>query len=90
MVFFEIFARTVSIVLELVSLSMMLRMLLPFFMDVEESRFYNLTYCISEPFVAPVRMIMVKMNIGQDSPIDWAFFATYIILWVLDMFLPVL
>ncbi len=90
MVFLEIFARTVAIILELVSFSMLLRMLLPFFLDPEESKIYALTYCISEPFVAPVRMIMFKMNVGQDSPIDWAFFATYLILWVLEMFLPII
>ncbi len=90
MVFIEIFARTVAIILELVSISMLLRMILPFFLDAEESRFYALTYCISEPFVAPVRMILVKLNIGQNSPIDWAFFATYMIIWVLQTFLPVL
>ncbi len=90
MVFLDIFARTVALVIEVVSFSMLLRMILPFFVDAEESKFYALTFCISEPFVAPVRLIMMNMNIGQDSPIDWAFFATYLIFWVLQLLLPAL
>ena len=85
-----IFAKTVSLLLEAVSLAMLVRMILPFFFEPEESRIYALTFCISEPFIAPVRMIMAKMNIGQNSPIDWSFFATYFILMLLQTFLPVI
>jgi len=88
MVFIEIFAKTIALILQVVSISMLLRMILPFFLDVEESRIYALTCCISEPFVAPIRMIMVKLNIGQNSPIDWAFFVTYLVLWILKAILP--
>ena len=88
MEFLYIFAKTVSVIIELVSIAMMVRAIMPFFFDVEESRVYALVYCISEPFVAPVRYVMVKMNWAQDSPIDWAFFMTYLILWLLQMFLP--
>ena len=90
MVFLEIFSRTVSLILQLVSFSMLLRMILPLFIDVTESRIYALTFCISEPFVAPIRMIMTKLNVGQNSPIDWAFFVTYFVLWILELLLPVL
>ena len=85
-----IFAKTVSLILEAVSLAMLVRMILPFFLEPEESRIYAFTFCISEPFIAPVRLIMVKMNIGQNSPIDWSFFATYFILMILQTFLPVI
>ena len=85
-----IFAKTISLLLEAVSLAMLLRMILPFFLEPEESRFYAFAFCISEPFIAPVRLIMVKLNIGQDSPIDWSFFATYFILMILQMMLPVI
>ena len=90
MEFLFIFAKTVSVIIELVTIAMMLRAVLPFFLNVEESRFYALTYCISEPFVAPVRYFMVKMNWGQNSPIDWSFFVTYLLLWLLQSFLPVI
>lgn len=87
---FYFLAKCVQILLDIVSLSMMLRAIMPIFADVEESGFYALTVAITEPFVAPVRFLFAKLNIGQDTPVDMAFFATYIILWVLGIFLPVI
>ena len=75
-------------VLELVSIIMIARMLLPFLVDPMESRVYALSCLFTEPFIAPVRALMVKFNIGQDSPIDWAFSITYIIIWLLGNLLP--
>lgn len=86
--FLYIFAKTVQIIISTVSIAMMIRAILPFFLDIEQSRVYALCYIISEPFIIPVRYVMVKLNIGQDSPIDWAFFATYLILWLLESLLP--
>ena len=88
--FFYIIAKTISLLLDAASFAMLLRMILPFFLEPEESRIYALTFCISEPFIAPVRMIMAKLDVGQNSPIDWAFFATYFILMILRMFLPII
>lgn len=85
-----IFAKSVQLLLALVSLAMMVRALMPFFFDVEESKIYLIACFISEPLIAPVRMIMAKLNIGQNSPVDWAFFVTYLIVWILETMLPVI
>ena len=85
-----IFAKSVQLLLALVSLAMMVRALMPFFFDVEESKIYLIACFISEPLIAPVRMIMAKLNIGQSSPVDWAFFVTYLIVWILETMLPVI
>lgn len=69
---------------------MLVRMILPLFTNPEENKIYLLTCYISEPFIAPVRAVMARLGVGQNSPIDWSFFATYIILWVLDLVLPVI
>ena len=69
---------------------MLVRMILPFFVNPEENKIYLLTCYISEPFIAPVRAVMARLGVGQNSPIDWSFFATYIILWMLDLVLPVI
>ena len=61
---------------------------MPLFCDVEESRFFLMLCIITEPFVMPVRAVMVHFNIGQDSPIDLAFTLTYIILTIVQLFLP--
>ena len=87
---FYIIAKCIRILLDVVSLSMMLRAIMPIFADVEESGFYAFTVAITEPFVAPVRLVMARLNIGQDTPIDMAFFATYLILWIVELFLPVI
>ncbi len=84
-----IFARTVQVLLSVVSLAMIVRMLLPIFTEPESSRIYAISCYISEPFILPVRFIMAKLNIGQNSPFDWSFFVTYLLIWLLEIFLPV-
>lgn len=85
---FFILAKTVAVALDVVSFAMIVRMLVPFFTDPGESRIYAISYFVTEPFIIPVRAVMVRLNIGQDSPIDWAFSITYIILWLLSSLLP--
>ena len=85
---FYILAKCVQLILDLVSISMLVRAVMPIFADVEESGLYALTVAITEPFVAPVRFIFAKFNIAQDMPIDMAFLATVILLSVVEMFLP--
>lgn len=87
---FYLIAKTVAILLEVVYFAMLARMLLPFFLDAEESRLYGVAFMLTEPFIAPVRFCMVKLNIGQDSPIDWAFFITAVLLSMAQTFLPVI
>ena len=85
---FYIIAKTIAIILEVVSFAMIVRMILPFFVDPMENRIYLISSFITEPFIAPVRAVMVMLNVGQDSPIDWAFSITYIIIWLLGGLLP--
>ncbi len=81
-------AKFVQVALDAVSLCMILRMLMPLFIDAEGNRFFGILVLFTEFFVAPVRAVMIKLDIGQRSPIDWAFFATYLIIWLLELFLP--
>ena len=87
---FYIIAKTVQICLGLASFSMMARMLLPLFVNPMDSRLYALSCYVSEPFVLPVRFVMAKLNIGQNTPIDVAFIVAYLIVWVLELILPVI
>lgn len=89
-IFLYIFAKTVQVILSVVSFAMLVRMIIPFFTNPEESKLYTLAAYVSEPFIAPVRFLLYKLNIGQDSPFDWAFFATYLIIWLLELLLPVI
>lgn len=83
-----IIAKTAAIMLDVIAYAMMARMLLPFFLNPEESRIYQFVYCISEPFVVPVRYFLVKFNLLQNSIIDWSFTVSYLILVLLRYFLP--
>ena len=83
-----ILAKTVSVILGVVSVAMFIRMILPWIIEPMESRIYALTCLVTEPFIAPVRAVMFMLNIGQDSPIDWAFSITYILIWLLQNLLP--
>lgn len=85
---FYLIAKCVRVALDLISLSMMVRAFMPLFVDVEENGLYMLTVAITEPFVAPVRFVMDKLGIAQNTPIDMGFMAAYIILFLIDLFLP--
>ncbi len=87
---FYILAKTVSLTLEVVSLAMLLRMIISIIGNPPESKLYMIASFITEPFIAPVRGIMYMLNIGQDSPIDIAFFVTSIIIGLLQTLLPII
>ena len=85
-----LFARLLMILLELVSYAMIVRMLFPFFARVEDSKIYNFVFCVTEPFIVPVRFLLVKLNLLQNSPIDWSFTLTYMIMAFMRVMLPAL
>lgn len=83
-------AKVAELLLSAVSLAMLLRMLLPLFTDPEESRLYYFVFCLTEPVVIPVRLLLARKNWLQDSPIDWAFSLAYMLLLLLQNLLPTL
>ena len=83
-------AKLVEITLSLVSLTMVLRMLLPLFGMDEDNKFYILCCFVSEPFVVPVRYVLAKLNIGQNSPLDFSFMLAYLVICLIRLFLPVI
>ena len=85
---FLILGRTISIWLGAVSYAMIARMLLPLFVNPDESRIYRISYAISEPAIIPVRSVMAKMDVGQNSPFDIPFTVTYFIILIIRIFLP--
>ncbi len=87
---FYILAKCVRILLDIISLSMMIRVLLPLLADVEENRLYMLSVAVTEPLIVPVRFILDRFGIGQNTPIDMGFLATYFLLAFIDLFLPII
>ncbi len=70
--FLALLANTVSILLGIIELCFLVHAVLSFFVD-EENVVSRFTGMIIEPFVRPVRALLVKMNWLQNSSIDFSF-----------------
>ncbi len=84
-----VFAKCISLLLSAVSFCMLARMILSFFPSMQESRAALFVTLVTEPFIIPVRALLYKLNVAQDSPIDWAFSLTYILIYIVQLFLPI-
>lgn len=84
----QLFAKFVSVLISAVSYAMMARAILSFFFAGEDSRIMTFLAFVTEPFIAPVRYLLAKFNILQDTPIDWSFTVTYMIIILVQMILP--
>lgn len=87
---FYILAKCVRIILDVISLSMMIRMLLPIFADVEDNRLYMLSVAVTEPLIIPARIVLDMLGIGENTPLDMGFLTTYFLLAIIDLFLPII
>ena len=86
------FAATfIAAILDVVSLAMFVRVIfsLLFFGD-EDSKISIFLACVTEPFIVPVRFLLAKFNLLQDSPIDWSFTIAYLVIMLLRMSLPII
>jgi uncharacterized protein YggT (Ycf19 family) len=67
---------------------MMIRVILPILTDAENNPIFIFVVAITEPIIAPVRILMDKIGIGQNTPFDMGFMATYLIIFIISLFLP--
>ena len=88
--FIQVLATVVAITLDVCSFAFLIRALMPIFTDVGDSKIYLFVCLITEPLIIPVRFLLVKFNLLQNSPIDWSFMLTYLLISVIRMFLPVI
>ncbi len=63
------------------------RVILGFFAD-EESKAFDFCYAITEPVVSPVRGLLSHVPVLADSPIDFSFMATCLIIILVQDALP--
>ena len=84
---FYVIAKTVSLCLGVVSFAMLGRVLMQFIVNPEENKIFLVLLMLTEPFVLPMRLLFAKLNIAQDTPFDFAFTATYLVIMVLSTFL---
>ncbi len=77
-----IFRSFVNILLSAVLFAMAIRIILSLFVE-EDNKLLNFLYAFTEPFIMPVRAVMERFNILQNSPIDFSYLITHILLSII-------
>ena len=67
---------------------MLMRVIFSLIDNTGESKISMFLACVTEPFIIPVRFLLVKFNLLQNSPIDWSFTISYFLLVLIRMMLP--
>lgn len=75
------------VLLSAVQLAMLVRAVLSWFV-MDENKIVNFLYAVTEPFIVPVRLLFEKLNWFQNSPIDFSFMITYLIISIIIIILP--
>ncbi len=85
--FYFVVSQTVSAFLSALMYLLLARVLIGFFSD-EESPILNFCATVTEPVVSPVRNLLSRIPALEDSPIDFSFTATCLIIMIVQMALP--
>ena len=84
-----IFQSLIIILIDVLHIAMFVRAILSWFDPMQEGKLTAFLHTLTEPVIIPVRALLYKLNIGQDTPIDLSFSLTYLILVIVQMFLPI-
>ena len=82
-------AKVIDVLLGVIYFAMFLRVILSIFVG-PENKLVLLCVLITEPFVAPFRLLLAKLNIAQDIPIDISFMVAYLALFLVRLLLPII
>ena len=80
----------VKILITALLFAMMLRALMSWMPDMEDTKFSNFLYTLTEPVVLPVRMLFERMRWFENSPLDISFLVAYLLLAILSAILGVI
>ncbi len=78
------------LLVNLLETAIFLRAILSWFPIDEDGFLPRLLYCLTEPVIIPVRMLLSRFGIGEDSPLDFSPMIAMLLLMVISMFLPVI
>ena len=78
-------ASVVVTFLSVLELAMLLRAILSLFMA--DGIFVVMLEAFTEPFILPIRLLFKKLNLFQNSPIDFSYFAAMVLLSIITLFL---
>ena len=75
---------------KVVSFCMFARAILSWFELNPENKLVRFLYAMTEPAVQPVRNLFYKKNWFADVPIDMSFTATFMIIYLIEIFMEML
>ena len=81
-----ILVQFISIFIDVITWAMCIRAVISWFYD-GDGAFIRMLYFITEPVIMPVRLLLAKMNWLQQTPIDFSFILTYVVLFVIQIML---
>jgi hypothetical protein len=92
---FYITAKVISIFLSAVYFAMLVRVILQLVsmltsFNAEGNKFYIFCFAITEIFVTPIRYLCERFNLFTNTPIDAPFFIAYLLISILQSFLPII
>ncbi len=85
---FYVVSTTVNVFLEAFQWILLVRVLLPFFSDTEESPVYAFCCAVTEPVVGPVRSLLDRVPALEGSPVDFSYVVTCLIVILVRIALP--
>ena len=89
-VVFRIIAATIYAFIGILQFVMLIRAVLSWFPSTQSSMISQFCILVTEPFIAPVRFMLSHFSFMQGLPFDLSFLVTFILLSLLESFLPVI
>ena len=86
-VFFYLLGRLLYYLLSAVQLFMLIRAVLSWFPGEPGGVLVNFLYAVTETVIAPVRFLLERFRVVRESPIDLSFFATFLLLSLMQIIL---
>lgn len=83
-VFLYLVQQTVIVCLDVLQIAFLIRMLCSLFDPTGEGKLSSLLFVITEPFIMPLRLLFEKMHWFENSPLDFAFFFTVLLIGMLQ------
>lgn len=82
-------SQTVNAFLSIFMLLLLARAIVGFFAGEDgESGLLLFLFAVTEPVVSPVRRMLARIPLLEESPIDFSFMATYLIIMIVQTALP--
>lgn len=78
-----VFAHVVNLFFTVIDIAMLVRAVTSWIPTAERA-WVDFVYAITEPFVAPIRNLLERFSLFQNSPIDFSFMIAYVLIIILQ------